>query len=99
MDVERRAYYDAIAGFQVGGVNPFDDTSYERDMVRQAARTPAIQPAPFPLLPPGSITLQLPFHRFHSLPFTPRNDKRLFFNCCFYNCFQVFVDEYTCIGE
>jgi hypothetical protein len=49
MDVERRAYYDAIAGFQVGGVNPFDDASYERDMVRQAARTPAIQPAPLPL--------------------------------------------------
>ena len=32
-DPEKRLAYDAIAGFQVGGVNPFKDTSYERDMV------------------------------------------------------------------
>lgn len=32
-DPERRAAYDAIAGFEVGGINPFMDTSYERDMV------------------------------------------------------------------
>jgi hypothetical protein len=33
-DPEMRAAYDAIAGFQVGGVNPFRDPSYEKDMVR-----------------------------------------------------------------
>lgn len=32
-DPEKRAAYDSIAGFQVGGINPFKDTSYERDMV------------------------------------------------------------------
>ncbi|PSC75503.1 electron transporter heat shock binding [Micractinium conductrix] len=33
LDPEKRAAYDMIAGFQIGGVNPFMDTSYERDMV------------------------------------------------------------------
>ncbi|KAL4428109.1 hypothetical protein ABPG75_002198 [Micractinium tetrahymenae] len=33
IDPEKRAAYDSIAGFQIGGVNPFMDTTYERDMV------------------------------------------------------------------
>ncbi|KAL4858753.1 Chaperone protein dnaJ C76 [Chlorella vulgaris] len=32
-DPEKRAAYDSIVGFQVGGINPFRDTSYERDSV------------------------------------------------------------------
>ena len=32
-DPDKRAAYDAIVGFQIGGVNPFTDTSYERDSV------------------------------------------------------------------
>lgn len=33
IDPEKRAAYDSIAGFQIGGINPFMDTTYERDMV------------------------------------------------------------------
>lgn len=33
-DPDKRSAYDAIVGFEVGGINPFADTSYERDMVR-----------------------------------------------------------------
>lgn len=33
IDPERRAAYDAIAGFKLDAINPFLDTSYERDMV------------------------------------------------------------------
>jgi hypothetical protein len=33
MDAERRAAYDAIAGFSGGAVNPFSDRSYERNQV------------------------------------------------------------------
>lgn len=32
-DPEKRMAYDAIAGYEIGGVNPFVDTSYERDQV------------------------------------------------------------------
>jgi ferredoxin len=32
-DPDKRTAYDAIAGFEIGGVNPFVDTSYERDQV------------------------------------------------------------------
>ena len=34
MDREKREAYDAIAGFSGGAVNPFNDTSYERNQVR-----------------------------------------------------------------
>jgi ferredoxin len=33
MDPERRASYDAIAGFSGNSVNPFNDTAYERNKV------------------------------------------------------------------
>lgn len=32
-DPEKRAAYDSIVGFEVGGVNPFMDTSYEPEFV------------------------------------------------------------------
>lgn len=34
MDKEKRAAYDALAGFTGGAVNPFVDAAYERDHVR-----------------------------------------------------------------
>ena len=34
MDAEKRAAYDAIAGFSGGAINPFHDTSFERNQVR-----------------------------------------------------------------
>lgn len=34
MDPEKRASYDAIAGFTGGAINPFNDLSYERNKVR-----------------------------------------------------------------
>ena len=34
MDKEKRAAYDALAGFTGGAVNPFVDAVYERDHVR-----------------------------------------------------------------
>lgn len=33
MDPEKRAEYDAISGFQLGGTNPFRDVHAERDQV------------------------------------------------------------------
>lgn len=36
MDPEKRAAYDALAGFSGNAVNPFRDTLYERDHVRAA---------------------------------------------------------------
>ena len=33
MDAEKRAAYDAIAGFSGGATNPFYDRSYERNQV------------------------------------------------------------------
>ena len=34
MDKEKRAAYDALAGFAGGAVNPFVDAAHERDHVR-----------------------------------------------------------------
>ena len=35
LDPEKRAAYDALAGFTQGAVNPFVDAAYERDHVRR----------------------------------------------------------------
>ena len=53
MDTEKRAAYDAIAGFSGGAVNPFHDTSYERSQVSSWCWCPRTYPqhGPF-LLPP-----------------------------------------------
>jgi len=37
LDPEKRAAYDALAGFTHGAVNPFVDAAYEQDHVRRQA--------------------------------------------------------------